>query len=115
MATTKRKSDSRNAVLDYSVYVPLGAGQLMVEKARGLFGRTWTIARSPRTAAVQAYQGLSQRGEKIARSIRRSAYTKAAFEQARSARSQVKAATTGVRKTAGSSATAARAAAKKVG
>jgi hypothetical protein len=119
MATTKGKSQPRSqprkAWRDSSVYVPLGAGQLVVEKARGLIGRAWAVARSPRTTAVGAYRGLAVRGEKVARSIGRSAYTRTAFEQARSARSQVKAASTSVRKAAGSTATAAKAAAKKVG
>jgi hypothetical protein len=115
MATTKQKSDPRKGWRDYSVYVPLGAGQLVAEKARGFIGKAWTVAQSPRTTAVQAYQGLAERGEKLARSIRGSAYTRTAFEQAKSARSQVKAATTSVRKAAGSTATAAKAAAKKVG
>lgn len=115
MAKTKGKTDPKRALRDYSVYVPLGAGQLIVEKAQGLIGKAWAVAQSPRTTAVQAYQGLAARGEKLAHSIRRSAYTRTAFEQAKTARSQVKAATTSVRNAAGSSAMAAKAAAKKVG
>jgi hypothetical protein len=115
MATTKRKSEPRKAWRDSSVYVPLGAGQLVVERTRDLIGKAWAVAQSPRATAVQAYQGLAARGEKVARSIGRSTYTRTAFEQTRSARSQVKAASTSVRKAAGSTATAAKAAAKKVG
>lgn len=115
MATTKGKSVPRKTWRDYSLYVPLGAGQLVVEKTRGLMDKAWAVAQSPGTTAVQAYQGLAARGEKLAQSIRRSAYTQTAFEEAKSARSQVRAATTSVRKAAGSTATVAKAAAKKVG
>jgi dipeptidase len=115
MATNRGKTEPKRALRDYTVYVPLGAGQLVVEKARGLIGKAWAVAQTPRTTAVQAYQGLADRGEKLANGIRRSAYTRTALEQAKTARSQVKAATTSVRKAAGSSATAAKAAAKKVG
>jgi hypothetical protein len=107
MATTKGKSNP--------LYVPLGAGQLVAEKAKGLLGSAWSVAQNPRQAAVRTYRGLADRGEKLTQSIRRSAYTKAAFDQAKVARTQVKAASTSVRKAAGSTATAAKAATKKVG
>lgn len=115
MATTKGKSTTRKAMVDTSVYVPLGAGQLVVEKAKGLVGTAWAVAQNPRQTALRTYRGLADRGEKLAKSIRRSTYTKAAFDQARVARTQVKTATTSVRKAAGSTATAAKAASKKVG
>ncbi|MGH2572556.1 MAG: hypothetical protein ACRDGU_03595 [Actinomycetota bacterium] len=115
MATKKPKYDARKALLDYSVNVPLGAGQLVVEKARLLFGKAWTIARSPRETTMQALLGLAHRGEELTQSIRRSAYTKAAVGQVKTARSQTKAATTSLRKAAGTTATATKAAAKKVG
>lgn len=102
-------------MLDYSVYVPLGAGQLVAEKTRDLLGRAWAVAHSPGKTAVRTYQDLAERGERIAGSIRRSAYTRSAFDQTRNARSQVKAASTSLRKAAGTSATAARQAARKIG
>jgi hypothetical protein len=118
MATSnasKRKTEQRNPVLDYSVYVPLGAGQLVVEKTRGFLGKTLAVAQSPRQAAEKTYRDLADRGEKLVRSITRSPYTRAAFNQARTARSQVKAASTSVRKAAGTTATAAKQAVRKVG
>ena len=115
MATKKQSYDARRALLDYSVHVPLGAGQLLVEKARQLFGKAWAIAQSPRETAMQTLLGLAHRGEELTKSIRRSAYTKAAVDQVKIARSQTKAATTSLRKAVGSTATATTAAAKKVG
>ena len=45
MATTTKKYDSRKALLDYYVYAPLGAGQLVIEKARELSGKAADVAR----------------------------------------------------------------------
>ena len=115
MATTKTKYDTRKAFMDYYVYAPLGAGQLVIEKAKGLSGRAATLAQEQRKQMVKVYYDLAQRGEKLASSIRRSTYTKRAVEQTKVARSQVKAASTSVRKAVSTTTEATKAAAKKVG
>lgn len=118
MATTTRKYpkyDVKNAMYAY-----VGAGQLIMDKAKELPVK----ARDMRVKAFdwnawgkefgKFYGELVGRGEKTVKSIRKSAYTERAVEQARAARVQVKAATTSVRKAVGSSAEATKVAAKKV-
>jgi hypothetical protein len=114
MPTTKTKYGTKKALLDYSVYAPLGAGQLAMEKSKGLVDKAAKAARSQRKTFVKLYMDLAHRGEKVVTSVRRSAYTKRAADQIKTARTQVKGAATSVRKAAGTTATATKAAAKKV-
>ena len=114
MPTTKTKYGSRKALLDYYVYAPLGAGQLVVEKSKELADMAAETAKVQRRSAAKLYTELAQRGEKLVSSVRRSVYTKRASNQIKTARVQVKGAATSVRKAAGSTATATKAAAKKV-
>jgi len=114
MATTK-SYNSRKAFMDYYVYVPLGATNAAFDKAKGLAEKAWTTAQERRKAFAKTYEDLAKRGEKLAKGIQRSAYTERAIDQTKTARSQMKAAATSVRKAAGSTATATRAAARKVG
>ena len=115
MATTTKKYDARNALADYYVYAPLGAGQLLLEKGKELSGKAADFALGQRKDWIESYQDLARRGEKIVASIRRSPYTHRAIEQTKVARSQVKAASTSVRRAADTAAEATRQAAKKVG
>jgi hypothetical protein len=112
---TKAKHDTRKAFLDYYVYAPLGAGQLLIEKTRALGAKAVETAKAQRENASDSYRDLAGRGEKIVSSIRRSVYTKRAVDQAKTARTQVKAAATSIRKSAGTTAEATKVAAKKVG
>lgn len=112
---TKQSYDTRKALMDYYVYAPLGAGQLLIQKGKELGTRAVEVAKDRRELALKTYRDMSERGEKLVGSIRRSAYTKRAIDQAKTARSQVKAATTSVRKAAGTTAEATKQAAKKVG
>ena len=112
---TKQSYDTRKALMDYYVYAPLGAGQLLIQKGKELSLKTAEVAKHRRELALKTYRDMVVRGEKLAGSVRRSAYTKRAVEQAKTARTQVKAASTSVRKTVGTTATATRQAAKKVG
>jgi len=114
MPTVKTKDGTKKALLDYYVYAPLGAGQLVVEKAKKLAGKAAEAATTQRRAFAKAYVGLAGRGKKLVSSVRRSAYTRQAADQIKSARTQVKGAATSVRKAADSTATATKAAAKKV-
>jgi hypothetical protein len=114
MPTTKSKYGTKKALLDYYVYAPLGAGQLAVEKTREFAGKAADAAKGQRKVFVKTYTKLADRGEKLVKSVRKSAYTRRAADQIKTARSQVKGAATSVRKAAGSTATASKAAAKKV-
>jgi len=114
MPTAKTKYNTKKALLDYYVYAPLGAGQLMVEKTKGLAGKATGAAKSQRKSFVKTYAKLADRGEKLVTSVRKSAYTRRAAGQIKTARTQIKGAATGVRKAADSTATATKAAAKKV-
>jgi hypothetical protein len=114
MPTTKTRYGTRKALLDYYVYAPIGAGQLAVAKTREFAGRAADAAKGQRQAFVTSYAQLADRGEKLVQSIRKSAYTRRAAGQIKTARGQVKGAATSIRKAAGSTATAGKAAAKKV-
>jgi hypothetical protein len=108
------KYGTKKALLDYYVYAPLGAGQLVVEKTREFAGKAAHTAKGQRKVILKSYSKLAQRGEKLVSSVRKSAYTRRAADQIKTARTQVKGATTSVRKAASSTATATKAAAKKV-
>jgi hypothetical protein len=114
MPTTKSTYGTKKALLDYYVYAPLGAGQLAVEKTREFAGKAAGAAKGQRKVFLKTYAKLAERGEKLVKSVRKSAYTKRAVDQIKTARGQVKGAATSVRKAAGSTATASKAAAKKV-
>jgi hypothetical protein len=109
MANTKNTYDPKRAL-----YVSLGAAQFVADKAGELTGTVVGLAKSRRGEVVKFYEGLATRGERLLASIRRSTYTRRAFEQTKVARTQVKAATTSVRKAARSTAKATAQAAKKV-
>lgn len=113
-ATKTTKSQAKKSVYDYYVYVPLGAGQLLVEKTKELSGAAVTFAKGRTKDITKGYESLAKRGEKIASSIRRSAYTKRAMEQSDKARSQVKSTARTIRRAADATADATRAAARKV-
>lgn len=113
--STKSRTGARKALSDYALYAPIGAGQLVVERSREASKKAWTMARKRRKSVIKAYEDLAKRGEKLVTSIRRSASTRRALDQAKTARPQVKAAATSVRKSAGATTQATRAAAKKVG
>ena len=73
MATTKtRKSDAKKQLSDYYLYVPLGAGQLLVEKTKTVSAKAFKLAKGGRKSAVRTYEDLAKRGENLAKSIRTS-------------------------------------------
>lgn len=113
MATTNA-AGAKKALLDYSVYVPLGAAKLAADKAKDLSDRGLKLAKSRREEVRKFYGDLADRGKKLSTSIRNSTYTKRAVEQVKTARSQVKSAATSVRNATTASAEATREAAKKV-
>ena len=115
MATTKtRKPAAKKAVSDSYLYVPLGAGQLFVEKTRTLSKKAVDFAQDRRKDAFRTYEDLAKRGEKLAKSIRSSVATRRAVDQTKIAQSRIKAAATSVRKAVGETADATKAAARKV-
>jgi hypothetical protein len=114
-SSIKSSSSTKKALTDYYVYAPLGAGDLVIEKSRELSKKAWTRALKERKQLLKAYRDMAKRGEKLVTSVRKSAYTRRAADQAKTARSQVKSAVTSIRKTADATASATKAAAKKVG
>jgi len=113
-ANKTTKSQAKKSLYDYYVYVPLGAGQLLVEKTKEFSGAALTFAKGRSKDITKGYQSLAKRGEKIASSIRRSAYTKRAIDQTDKARSQVKTTARTIRRAADATAEATRSAARKV-
>jgi hypothetical protein len=113
MATTRKYG--RNALADYYVYAPLGAGQLLVEKSKEFGTKARKAAQDGLQAATRSYREMAERGEKLVSGIRRSAYTQRAVDQTKTASRQVKAAATSIRKAAGTTAEATKAATKKIG
>jgi 16S rRNA C1402 (ribose-2'-O) methylase RsmI len=112
---TKSRSSTKKALTDYYVHAPLGAGEVLVEKSRELSKKAWTEARKQRKQLMKTYRELAKRGERMVISVRNSAHTRRAVDQAKTARTQVKSAVTSIRKTADATTTATKAAAKKVG
>lgn len=106
------------------VFASVGAGDLAFTRVREVSGKVVSIVRNPREMqdvsgklsvdVTKVLEDLAARGEKLVGSVRRSSYTKRAIGQTKVARSQVKAASTSVRKAVDTTATAAREAVKKV-
>lgn len=88
------------------LYAAIGLGDLTVEKIRGL-------STPDVKATKKVYQDLTKRGKTLSKRISGSAPTKQAIAQAKTARSQVKAAATSITKTVQTSATGPRAQARK--
>ena len=112
--TTTTKSQAKKSALDYYVYVPLGAGQLLIEKGQQFSSSAVKIAKGRRKDVIKGYESLAKRGEKLASSIQRSVYTKRALEQTDKARKQVKTTVRSIRRAATATAEATQAAARKV-
>jgi hypothetical protein len=113
MPTTTSSPDAQK-VLRESYLASLGAGQLVFEKGRKITGDVVVYAQGGRKSLDGTFRSLVKRGEKVEKSVRKSAYTRRAMDQTKVARTQVKAATTSVRKAVSSSAQASKAAAEKV-
>ncbi|HEV8572157.1 MAG TPA: hypothetical protein VGR49_03780 [Actinomycetota bacterium] len=108
-------------------YALIGAGEAAVEAGKALVGKARGVkpeqvqhrlsvsANSSRKWVTKRYTTWAKRGERLATQIGKSAPAKRAAEQTKQARSQMKAATTSIRKAVGAQADAAKSAAKKVG
>lgn len=97
------------------VYAPIGAGQLVMEKAREVPDVVGQMASDPRGRMIRMYRDLADRGERVVFGVRRSAATRRAVGQAGSARSRVKAAVTSVGRAVEATAAATRNAARNIG
>jgi hypothetical protein len=112
-AKEKEGPTSAQAGVKAAMYVAIGAGHLVVEKATELTEAAKHLAKAPREetlkAATKVYEDLAARGEKVAASVRESPYARAAVKQTKAAtgtaakqtktvRRSVKAAGTGVKK-----------------
>jgi hypothetical protein len=113
-ATKTTKSRTSKSFVDYYVYVPLGAGQLLIEKTKRLSGSAVKFAKGRTKDVTKGYESLAKRGEKLASSIQRSVYTKRAIDQTDKARQQVKSTVRSIRRAAGATAEASQAAARKI-
>jgi hypothetical protein len=88
-------------------YAVVGAGDLAVEKVRGI------SKLADQKATQKYYRDFVKRGRSLTTSIKNSAPTKRAVAQTKSARTQVKAATTSISKAVRLNARATQSAAKK--
>ena len=87
-----KKNDLRKAVADYTIHVPLGAGQLLLEKGKELTVKVGSLSQGPRTRVRRTYADLAKRGEKVAQDLRHSALGRR-LGQTRAASEPVKAKT----------------------
>ena len=90
------------------VYALVGAGDFALEKARNV------TKIADRTASEKVYNDFIKRGRTLSRKVGSAAPTKRAIEQTKTARAQVKAATTSVAKAVKLDTKAVRSAATKV-
>jgi hypothetical protein len=102
---TKTKTQPKPQDLLFAI---VGAGDFAIEKARGV-----KIIRD-RKSAEKYYKDFIKRGQTLSKSIRNSAPSKRAIAQTKTARSQVKAATTSLTKALRVDAKATGSAARKV-
>ena len=108
-------------------YALIGAGDAAVASGKALLNKARGVqpekvrqqlsasADTSRRWVTKRYASWAKRGERLATQISNSAPAKRAATQTKQARSQVKAAATGVRKAVGAQTEAAKTAAKKVG
>ncbi len=126
MPNTKRKYPSGKTLAEYYIYVPLGAAQLVAEKAKEFSGSTVgtvqrgtqnvvQFVRGGRESVLSTYQDLAKRGKSLATSIGRMSATQRAGTQFKTARSSFRRGARATAEATRATATATRAAAKKVG
>ncbi|MGH2683072.1 MAG: hypothetical protein ACRDIX_07550 [Actinomycetota bacterium] len=108
-------------------YVLIGAGEAAIETGKTMVTKARKVkpeevrdrlsntANTSRRWVTKRYTSWAKRGERLATQMTKSAPAKRAADQTKQARSQVKAATTSIRKAVGAQAEAAKTAAKKVG
>jgi hypothetical protein len=104
---TKTKSKTQPKAQDL-LFAIVGAGDFAVEKAKSV-----KVIRD-RKSVEKYYKDFVKRGQALSKSIKNSAPTKRAIEQTKTARSQVKAATTSITKALRADAKATGSAAGKV-
>src|SRR2546426_1767350 len=71
-AKNSSSDDLREALADYMVHVPLGAGQLLMEKGKELSKKVGSVAQDSGRSVAKTYADLAQRGEKVAKNLRHS-------------------------------------------
>jgi len=94
----KKTNDLRKAVADYTIHVPLGAGQLLIEKGMELTVKVGSFAQDPRTRVRRTYADLAKRGEKVAKDLRHSRIGRRAIGQTKAATDTVRAAVSGTKR-----------------
>ena len=99
MPAKKSSTDSvRKALTDSAIHVPLGAGQLLIEKGKELTVKVGTFAQDPRARVRRTYADLAKRGEKVARELRHSPLGRRTLGQTRAATDTVRRAVGGTPK-----------------
>ncbi len=75
-----RSDDLRKALADYVVHVPLGAGQLLMEKGKEFSTKVGSVAQDSGRSVAKSYADLAQRGEKVAKNLRHSSFARRTVE-----------------------------------
>jgi hypothetical protein len=112
---TKTKREITNPYVKYLVYAPIGAGKVLIERAKEIPGAVERMTADPRGRVSRTSERFAERGLELVTSIRSSSSTRSAVERAKSARSRVKAASTSVGKAVDAAKAATTSAMKKVG
>ena len=84
-AKNSSSDDLRKALADYMVHVPLGAGQLLMEKGKELSKKVGSVAQDSGRSVAKTYADLAERGEKVAKNLRHSAYARRTVEPSKAA------------------------------
>ena len=84
-AKNSSSDDLRKALADYVVHVPLGAGQLLMEKGKELSKKVGSVAQDSGRSVAKTYADLAQRGEKVAKNLRHSSYARRTVDSTKAA------------------------------
>jgi hypothetical protein len=106
---TKSRKDAAKALSDYYVYAPLGAGQLVFEKAAEVTRLALGAVREKRGDVLGAYRDLAKRGRALVSTVRRSPATRRADQKIDAARVNLRSTVKSARRTGRATTKAARA------
>ena len=90
MPTTTTAKTYAKALADYTVFAPIGAGQLLVEKTRELSTTVGQAAMARQADVLGAYRELAKRGRKVLTGVRTAPATRRAEAKLEAARIQVR-------------------------
>jgi hypothetical protein len=90
MPTTTYAKTYAKALADYTVFAPIGAGQLLVEKTRDLSTSIGQAAMAREADVLGAYRELAERGRALVKGVRKAPATRRAEAKIDAARIQVR-------------------------